>query len=216
MISVKNFLILLLTTFCIYAFFFSPAADPNTLELIINLSTGNWQGIEPLVIYLFNLMGILPLIYTCFLLIDGRGQSIRAWIFAAASFGLGAFAILPYLILRQPNPDWTGEKDLWVKIADSRWTGVILLAIASVLLFQGWATGDWANFVRQWQSSKFINIMGLDFCCLNFLFLVLIADDLHRRGVENSLFYRSIILIPFFGSLLYLCCRPPLKTDVNE
>jgi hypothetical protein len=33
-----------------------------------------WSNINPLIIALFNLMGILPLIYACILLVDGSGQ----------------------------------------------------------------------------------------------------------------------------------------------
>lgn len=84
--------------------------QPNTLELITNLSTGKWAGINPLIVSLFNLMGVFPLIYSCLLFIDGRGQKIPAWIFATISMGVGAFALLPYLALRQPNPTFPGQK----------------------------------------------------------------------------------------------------------
>lgn len=49
--------------FIIYAFFLAPPEQPGTFELIKNLSTGQWQGVNPLVIALFNLMSIWPLIY---------------------------------------------------------------------------------------------------------------------------------------------------------
>ena len=105
--------------FSIYAFVFAPPNQPDTLDLIINISSGNWDGINPLIIAVFNVMGILPAIYACFLLFDGRGQKIKAFPFVAASFGVGAFAILPYLALRQANPKWEGEKNWLLKILDS-------------------------------------------------------------------------------------------------
>jgi hypothetical protein len=213
---IKISLISLWIIFTIYAFFFSPASDPNTLDLILNLSTGKWQDINPLLISLFNLMGILPMVYTCFLLIDGRGQKIPAWLFATASFGLGAFALIPYLIFRQPNPNWTGEKNNWLKIADSRWTGIVLLVMFLVILGRGVFTGDWNDFIQQWHSSKFINVMGLDFCCLNVLFLALLPDDLNRRDIQNKSFYWSIASIPLIGSLLYLCLRPQLNRTIEK
>ena len=52
--------------FVSYAFLLAPPDRPNTLQLIIDLSTGKWAGINPLVIALFNLMGILPIIYAAF------------------------------------------------------------------------------------------------------------------------------------------------------
>ena len=53
--------------FIAYAFLFAPPDQPDTLELIKNLSTGNWEGINPLIISGFNLMGIWPIIYSCLL-----------------------------------------------------------------------------------------------------------------------------------------------------
>ncbi|HEY9708000.1 MAG TPA: DUF2834 domain-containing protein, partial [Oculatellaceae cyanobacterium] len=79
-----------------YAFLLAPPDQPNTVELIKNLSTGKWEGINPLIVTLFNIMGIWPLIYGCLVFIDGREQKIPAWLFASASFGVGAFALLPY------------------------------------------------------------------------------------------------------------------------
>ncbi|HEY9608224.1 MAG TPA: DUF2834 domain-containing protein, partial [Allocoleopsis sp.] len=91
---------LLWLSIVIYAFFLAPPNQPDTFELIKNLSTGNWGGINPLIISLFNIMGIWPMIYGCLMFIDGRDQKIPAWPFAAGSFGVGAFALLPYLALR--------------------------------------------------------------------------------------------------------------------
>jgi hypothetical protein len=91
-----------------YAFLLAPPNQPETPELIKNLSTGKWEGINPLIIALFNIMGIWPMIYGALMFIDGRQQKIPAWLFATASFGVGAFALLPYLALRQPNQEFTG------------------------------------------------------------------------------------------------------------
>lgn len=113
-------------SFTSYAFLFAPPNKADTLDLIINLSTGNLQGINPLIVSLFNLMGILPAIYACFLLVDGKEQKLPAWIFVLGSFGVGAFALLPYLALRETNPVWTGKPNLLIKIVESRITGILL------------------------------------------------------------------------------------------
>lgn len=54
-------------------------------------------------------MGVWPLIYTALLVVDGQEQRFPAWPFAAFSFAVGAFALLPYFILRQPAPIFSGE-----------------------------------------------------------------------------------------------------------
>jgi hypothetical protein len=197
--------------FIVYAFIFAPPAQPDTLQLITNLSTGNWQGIEPLVIALFNLMGIWPVVYACVLFADGRGQQVRAFPFVIGSFAVGAFAILPYLALRQPNPKFVGEKDLILHIFDSRIIGIILSGLTGFFLFYGLINGNWQDFIGQWQTSQFINVMSLDFCLLCLLFPTVLGDDLARRDSKSALNFGLVTLIPLVGPLMYLCFRPKLK-----
>lgn len=194
----------------IYAFFLAPPNQPDTFELIKNLSTGNWDGINPLIIALFNIMGIWPLIYGCLMFIDGREQKIPAWPFATGSFGVGAFALLPYLALREANQKFTGSKDIFLKIQDSRWLGVALTIGTLVLLSFGLIKGDWGDFIQQWQTSRFIHVMSLDFCLLCLLFPALLGDDMARRGLKNPALFWAVALVPLIGPLLYLCLRSPL------
>ena len=196
--------------FIAYAFLLAPPDQADALELIKNLSTGNWEGINPLIISLFNLMGIWPIIYSCLLLFDGRNQKIPAWPFASLSFGVGAFALLPYLGLREPNPKFSGKKSLFLKILDSRFTGIAITFGAIILVLYGLLNGDWGDFIRQWQTSRFIHVMTLDFCLLSVLFPALLGDDMVRRNLQNPLLFWVAALIPFFGPLVYLCARKPL------
>lgn len=207
---------LLWISLIIYAFFFAPPNQPDTFELIKNLSTGNWNNINPLIIALFNLMGIWPLIYSALILIDGREQKIPAWIFAATSFGLGAFALLPYLALREANQTFIGSKNGLLKILDSRWFGIALTLTALILLGFGLLQGDWENFILQWQTDRFIHVMSLDFCLLCLLFPSLLGDDMTRRGLINSSLFWTVTLLPLIGPLLYLCLRPPLQESEKQ
>ncbi|ACK72896.1 conserved hypothetical protein [Gloeothece citriformis PCC 7424] len=202
--------------FVVYAFLFAPPEQPNTLELIKQLSLGQWENINPLVVAVFNLLGILPLVYACVILIDGRGQPIKAWLFVVGSFGVGAFALLPYLVFREKNPHFPGEKDFLLKILDSRWTGIILTLGAFSFVLFGLIKGDWSDFIEQWQTSRFIHVMSLDFCLVCLLFPSLLGDDLARRGIKKSWVFWLVSLTPLLGALFYLCLRPPLQeTSVN-
>ncbi len=196
--------------FLSYALLLAPPDQPDTFELIKNLSTGQWQGINPLVIALFNIMGIWPLAYSAILFIDGRGQKIPAWLFASASFGLGAFALLPYLALRESNQQFVGKKNLFLKLLDSRVTG-ILLTLGAAFLVGYSLNGNWGNFVQQFQTNRFIHVMSLDFCLLSLLFSTILGDDIARRGWQNSQLFWLFAVIPLFGPLLYLCVRPTLE-----
>ncbi|MDZ8032565.1 DUF2834 domain-containing protein [Nostoc sp. DedSLP04] len=196
--------------FVVYGFFLAPPEQPGTFELIKNLSIGQWQGVNPLVIALFNLMGIWPLIYSAVVFIDGRGQKIPAWLFATVSFGVGAFALLPYLAFREPNNKFVGKKNTLLKLLDSRVTGVVLMVATVILAVYGLRGGDWSNFVQQWQTNRFINVMSLDFCLLCLLFPAVLGDDMARRDWKNPQIFWLIALIPLLGPLIYLCVRPPL------
>jgi hypothetical protein len=197
--------------FTIYAFGFAPPDRSDTLQLIIDLSTGKWVGINPLVIALFNLMGILPMAYACLMLIDGKTQKLSAGLFSAAAFGVGAFAILPYLALRSsPPPASQIDRRGMIKLVDSRWLGVALTLGTIGLLSYGMMQGNWADFVSQWQTNRFIHVMSLDFCLLTLLLPVLISDDIDRRNFTNPQAVKILSLIPLFGGLIYLCIRPSL------
>ena len=202
--------------FITYAFLLAPPNQPETFELIKNMSIGNFTGINPLIIALFNLMGILPIIYACLLLNDGRGQKILAWPFVVGSFGLGAFALLPYIALREANPEFTGERDWLLKILDSRWLGIGLTVAAIGLVTYGLLQGDWSDFIQQWQTSKFIHVMSLDFCLLSVFVSSIIRDDLARREIKNPLIFLIASLIPLFGVLIYLSLRPPLPEQESQ
>lgn len=207
---------LLWAGFVVYAFAFAPPNQPDTFTLIKDLSTGNWDGINPLVLALFNIMGVWPLIYSCFLYSDGRMQKIPAWPFGAASFGVGAFALLPYLALRNPAPTFAGEKTGWLKLWESRWLAIGLAIGAIGLLGYGFSQGNWSDFAAQWQTSRFIHVMSLDFCLLCLLPPALLGDDMARRGVQDSRIFWAAALIPLFGPLGYLLWRPPLKSGSAE
>lgn len=208
---------LLWLAFVGYAFLGAPPDDPQTLDLITRLSTGQWQGINPLVVALFNLMGLWPVAFAALLLWDGHlrrsaarpsgkaavapakggnsekggssegvGESVPAWPFVAASFGLGAFAIVPYLVLRSPASQLqklnVSSPSALLRILNSPWLWAGLALGAILLLTYGLTQGNWEDFVQQWQTHRFIHVMTLDFCLLTLLFPFLAQTDLRRRG----------------------------------
>ncbi|MFM1841344.1 MAG: hypothetical protein RLZZ490_75 [Cyanobacteriota bacterium] len=195
----------------IFAFGWSPPMDSNTVELIKRLSLGQWQGINPVIIALFNLMGVWPFIFGAVILVDGHGQKIPAWPFLVGSFFLGAFMILPYLILREPNARVVEDPPQGLGFWESPWLGrcLFLVAIACVGGAIGW--GDWQEFGQQWQQSQFIAVMSSDFLCLCLVFPFIAADDLRRRHIFSGLNLGIICALPLFGPLLYLSRRPPLS-----
>ncbi len=193
-----------------YVFILSPPDQPDTTDLILRLSTGAWDGLNPALIALFSAMGIWPLVYAAVALVDGRGQRLWAWPFVVASFAVGAFAMLPYLLLRAPVP-WTGPTDRLLRVVGSRLFGASLAVAAFVLLVWGISTGNWPDLWHQWQTSRFVHVMSLDFCALWLLFSVLLVDDLPRRGLDDQRWIiPAVLVLPLLGAALYLTLRPPL------
>jgi hypothetical protein len=199
----------------IYAVGFAPPDQPDTLTLITRLSTGQWTGLNPVMIALFNLMGLWPVVYAALALPDGRGQAIPAWPFVLGSFALGAFALLPYLALRAPNPRFSGPTDRLLQILDARWLGWLLAMGTTLLLAYGTAAGNWPDFLYQWQTSRFIHVMSLDFCLLTLLVPTLLGDDMARRQIQQPARLWPLILLPLIGPALYLALRPPLPSSLS-
>ena len=199
--------------FIAYAFILAPPDQPDTFDLILQMSTGGWDGINASIVAIFNAMGIWPMVYACVALIDGQGQRIPAWPFVLLSFGVGAFALLPYLALRQPNPDFDGPKTALLRLVDSRWVGGLLLVGAIAVLGLGLLYGDWGDFWQQWQTSRFIHVMTLDFVMLWLLFPALLQDDMARRNLQQLWIYGGVLALPLVGACLYLTLRPGLKEE---
>ncbi|MEO0516473.1 MAG: DUF2834 domain-containing protein [Cyanobacteria bacterium P01_A01_bin.116] len=207
--------------FGIYAFAFAPPAQPDTLDTIIQLSSGQWDALNPAIVALFNLMGIWPMIYASLALIDGLDQKIPAWPFVAGSFAVGAFALLPYLALRQPTPAVLGSANglksnlsghKLIRLVDSPWFGRSLLLGSVLLLSYGVFNGDWSDFAEQWRTSQFIHVMSLDFCMLCAVVGPLLKSDMAKRTLNNPVLFWSATLIPLLGIAFYLSVRSPLST----
>ena len=209
----KTIFALLWFGFTLYAFTLAPPLQPDTPELILKLSTGQWDGINPLIVALFNLMGVWPMIYAALVLIDGVGQKIPAWPFVALSFGTGAFALLPYLALREQNTTFSGTKTKLLSLVDSRWTGRAIALASLVLLTYGLTHGNWSDFIEQWKSSQFIHVMSLDFCMLCAIVGPLVKSDMAKRDFDNPTLFWTAAFVPLLGVAFYLSVRPPLSAN---
>ena len=140
---------LLKASFIAYLLFFAPPFHWEfTKSLIIKLLTLHWNAINPVIFSSFCLVGVWILIYSSLLFFDGRMQPIPFYPFALASLASGVVGLIPYLALREPNTEFTGSKDAWLSMLDSRWTGIGLTLFTLSLLVYALIAGDWVEFWR--------------------------------------------------------------------
>lgn len=200
-------------SFIIYVLLFAPPLQPDTFQPMQSLLSGQIPYINPVIVSLFSMVGIWLLIYSCLIFPDGRMQKLPAWAFVLASVGTGVLALIPYLALREPNQQFSGPKDGWLKLLDARLSGYILAFSTTVLVAFALFLGDWSAFVNEFLINRFIHGMSLAFClfCLLFPYPTLLQDDMARRGLthDSQLFWLTA-LVPLVGPLVYLCLRPPL------
>ncbi|MDZ7957181.1 MAG: hypothetical protein RMY34_04640 [Aulosira sp. DedQUE10] len=182
----------------------------ETLTLLKNIFTLQWAAINPIILSLFSLVGIWLLIYSGLLFIDGRMQWLPFWPFAIASVGSGVLGLLPYLAFREPNQEFSGQKDAFLNLLDSHFFGIVLSCSTIFLLVYAFTFGDWGDFVQQFQSDRFINGMSLAFCLFCLLFPTVLGDDIARRHWNNPQVFWIVALIPLLGPLAYLSLRQPL------
>ena len=162
--SQKLLLWLIKASFITYLLFLAPPFHwESTKSLIIKLFTLQWNAINPVIFSLFALVGVWILIYSSLLFFDGRMQSIPFYPFAIASVGTGVIGLIPYLAMRSPNTEFTGEKDTLLQVLDSRSTGIALMLFTLGLLVYALFAGDWGEFWQLIISDRFINGMSLAF-----------------------------------------------------
>ncbi len=214
----KIALLLIWWIFVSYTLWLAPLDQPDTWPLVQKLLTLQWGEVNAIIPTLFSLMGVWPMIYACLMFADGRMQNFRVWPYFIGSNGTGVICLLPYLILRESNQEFYGEKDKWLRILDSRLTGVFLLVSTIALLTYAIVAGDWGDYLQQFQTRHFVHLISLDFClmCLIFPLTSLFNDDMARRGLKDSRIFWTVALIPLFGPLFYLCLRPPLWVMGNR
>jgi hypothetical protein len=199
-----------------YAVFFAPPSTPDTSELLTKLILAQTEGLNPILVALFNIMGLLPIWYWFLLVPDSRIQKIPVWPFALGLMAAGGFALLPYLALRTSSVQAPpAQKSLsWIqRIFDNRWIALIAVLGVFGLGFYGLRQGDWTNYLTQFHSNQFVHIMSLDFLMLCTCLPILIQQDLTHRGLTEKDLLWKLALIPLLGPALYIVLRPPLSSQ---
>ena len=202
-------LTVLLAADVLYAAHFAPKGDPPG-NLFLELALGQGPARNPAVWGVFQMLGIVPLMYWALLFPDGRGQRVWAWPFALGMMAFGSFALLPYLIVRRDYAQAVpGGTNLAVRWFGGRPFAVFTAAALLALLVTILIWGNLAGYVFWFRRSNFINVMTVDLLVLTLLFPTLLRDDMARRGVsDESTLGRIALGVPLLGPAYYLVRRP--------
>ncbi|CAK0794228.1 unnamed protein product [Prorocentrum cordatum] len=196
--------------------------------------------VPPLFAGIFNSLGIWPLLYAAVLLPGAAGQStIPAAPFCAGSFFLGAFALSPYLALREyrGKPGDHRRKRDWPtrNVLESRWNAVLALAGTAYLALYALGNGTigavapeaaWAGFLPLFTQSLTAHVSSVDFMVLWMFFPPVLLEDGRRRGrfagppgewasAEKALF-AFCAAVPVVGGGVWLLLRPELAQGGEE
>ena len=160
------------------AAFTAPPAAPDGARLIVKLATADLAGVNLSLFALFNLMGVWPMAMAVALRFD---QPWWKWLFLAASFGGGAFALLPYFVLR-PWLELRREPTSFAgRLLSSRWVlrALVLAALCFGALFLFGGLGEFATL---FDTQQFPRVMSLDFVAFCIAGLLLVTE----RGVSGA------------------------------
>ena len=188
---------------------FAPQDDSSIIDSVIAIMQVNTELVDPLVITVFNLLGIWPLIMVAMLVQDDQGR-LKAWPFAFSSMVLGNSALYVYLFFRREQDGYVHPKTPLVRFAESRVLAVFLLAATVALFAYGSSQGSFAVYAEAWQVNYLVNVMTVDFFLFTIAFALILTDDMRRRDMPMDGLFWLYALVPVLGAATYLTVRAPL------
>lgn len=204
--------------------------QPETLQTAIDLSLNFWfvlpaflpdtaPVLNPALEGLFNIVVAWGLLFWGFL-IDGRQQKLPILPFLIGTALLTNVFYLPWLALRQPNPQppKTALSPL-ERLTESRGLPITLAAV--VLASVAWAAvarpefGDlstrWNSLIALIQTDRLAYSFWVDLWVFWLFQAWLIPDDMARRQWQSQSSLWIARLVPFWGLVVYLRRRPALS-----
>lgn len=179
-----------------YAVFLAPGGETD--PVLSKLFSGNLGDIDPLVLAVFNSLGLFPMVFLTLLLLNDR-QKWPAWPFALASFGVGAFSLLLYFAFGDRNADRKLRTPHWLaRFLGSRFWLILLMlswAVNGLTLLQGFSLDAYRE---AFFASGLVSVMTVDW----FVLWGLSVYTVHRFYPQAKL--KTLAWIPILGPVLVL------------
>lgn len=179
-----------------YAVFLAPGGETD--PILTSIFSGDLGAIDPLVLAVFNSLGLFPMMFVTILLLNDR-QKWPAWPFALLSFGIGAFALLPYFAfgIRQKDRGLRTPEWLFRFLSSKFWLLVLMLfwVINTLTLFQGFSL---AAYQEAFFASGLVSVMTVDW----FVLWGLSVYTVYHFYPQAK--HKSLAWIPILGPILVL------------
>ena len=199
--------------FVAYAALGAPPDDPALTRALVRGSfTGDLGGVDPAIAAIFSTLGVVPVLASTFVLRDGARRVLPAWPFALGMFAVGAFALLPWLALRNvcgpralPRPPGPVRR-----LEARRFFGAgILLALLGLLAW-AFARGSFHAYWHAFQTVSMVHVMSIDLVVCAALLAVLVEearahDDVFRAEPMAA---RALRFVPLLGAALWNALTP--------
>jgi hypothetical protein len=196
---VRIFLFIVWVAFIGYAYFLAPGLRGVNDVILQDLL--RFQSNEPAILIVFSLLGVFPIAFALMLLRADR-YSIPAWPFVIGSFGLGAFALLPYFIFVSDRPRRKNRTPAFLfYFVIHRIVILIVMVLAIFLMTIAGLQGNWHAYIDAFWQSHLVHVMTIDFVVLTVLSMLVIYRD--REFLYPSRLIPLIGLIPIVGLLIY-------------
>ena len=174
---------------------------PDWWPWVVDLMMGRFEDTNPIIVAHFYCMGLWPILLLIQLRQQWFSKPIPALPFALGAFGLGAFALLPWMVLRaasqvESKPPSANRIE--------RGLALVIGLLGLVFLGVGFALGDLSSWVQTVTQDNFVWTMSADFVVLWGMSIGFAREQ--ESGESPSRWTRT--LIPLIGTAWWCLTRP--------
>jgi hypothetical protein len=205
--------LVLWAAFVAYAAVLAPPDDPALTQALVRGSvSGHYGAVDPSIASVFSMLGVVPVLASAFVLRDGATRRLPAWPFALGMFVVGAFALLPWLALRNlGGPRGPRAPGPVRRLLARRVVGAGI--VAALVALGGWclARGHATDYLAAFRSTSLVHVMTIDLVVCTGLLFVLVEEARRRLPRAEPAVARAVRIVPLLGPALWnvLVARAP-------
>lgn len=199
---------------CAFVAYAAWLAPPNDPVLIGRLLRGDVARVDPSIVAVFDILGVVPVLASGFVLRDGEGRKLPAWPFALGMFILGAFSLLPWLALRRlggpaEHSRAPGRVRRWLASRVAAW-GIVVALVG--LTSWGLVAGSAAAYLAAFRTASLVHVMTIDLVVCACLLVVLAREGHGRESPLAALRWLPVLGVAIENAVLRRAADPLIDT----